>query len=465
MRPAQQTVYLPTPRLAALTYKANLPSSLLRPSLASTGSLTFARTRVGSMPQVPTVSQLADLDYSPKPGKDQTDILLQRGREALDKYRRDKYGDQSKTQSGPMTSAVAVERFKAQLSHYEKMEILEFRHVYCLGLGTKKLNTDLNLPNCGFDDDQGDYRALVGDHISYRFEIMAILGKGSFGIVLRCFDHKQRETVALKILRNIKRFVQQGTVETRVLELLRDRDPQGAMHIVQLKESFRFRKHLCLSFELLGNDLLEVLRSNNYRGLTVAFAKGAAYQLLTTLKYIKELKIIHCDIKPENILIETTNRSSVKLIDFGSACYETSRLYAYIQSRFYRAPEVILGAGYSYPIDIWSLACVLAEICTGRPLFHGEDEKDQLQAIMEVLGPPPGKFLSACSRKSFFFEEDGEPKLSADSQGWVRHRSRRSLEEVVVDVGMVAFLRECLHWDPRLRLTPEEGLAHPWVRG
>ena len=454
-----------SPRLVA---KKSLALGVLRPGLASTGALTFSRARTGSMPQVPSVRQLAEIEPPQKADIDPTDLLLQQKRESLERYRKERYGpvDQNKAQNGPMTSATAIERFRTQLSHYEKMEILEYKYVYCLGLGAKKLNTDLNLPNGGFDDERGDYRALVGDHIAYRYEVMAVLGRGNFGIVLRCFDHKQRETIALKILRNNKRFPQQGTVEIRVLELLKDRDLQGTMPVVQLKESFRFRKHLCLSFELLGNDLLKVLQENDYRGMAVSFVKGIAYQLLSTLKYIKELRIIHCDIKPENILLEASNRSSVKLIDFGSACYEISPLFAYIQSRFYRAPEVILGAPYSFPIDIWSLGCVLAEMCTGRPLFHGEDEKDQIQGIMEILGPPPDKFLSTCTRKGLFFEEDGEPKLTANSKGRIRYPSRRTLEEAVpgVEKGFLAFLSESLQWDPKMRLTPEEGLGHPWMR-
>ena len=464
-RPNHKPVYFPGNHLSSLTYKpGSLGSPALKPILASTGSLTFTRSRVGSMPQIPSVTQLVDTS------KDSTDSIIQQHRSALERYKAERRsnGEQgSKPATWPMTSAVAIERFGNQLSHYERMEMMEYQHIYYLGLGAKKLPTSLSLPNNGFDDDHGDYRVFPNDHIAYRYEIVALLGKGNFGIVLRCFDHKQRESIALKILRTHKRLTQQGTTEIRILELIRDNDIQDNMHIVHLKDHFKFRKHTCLTFELLGNDLLEVIKTNNYLGLAVSYAKEIACQLLTCLKFLSSMKIIHCDIKPENILLKNNKRQIVKLIDLGSACFESSRLFAYIQSRFYRAPEVILGSSYSYAIDMWSLGCVLAEVCTGRPLFRGEDEREQLQAIMEVLGPPPEKFVEKCSRKGVFFDESGELKLGGNSTGRVRNSGQKTWEEAVpgVSIHMLDFLRQCLQWDPALRMTPEEGLAHPWVVG
>ena len=90
------------------------------------------------------------------------------------------------------------------------------------------------------------------------------------------------------------------------------------------------------------------------------------------------------------------------MIDFGSSCYSSQRVYTYIQSRFYRAPEVILGAGYSTPIDMWSVGCIVAELWTGCPLFAGEDEADQLACIVELLGLPPAHLLRAAKRAPHF---------------------------------------------------------------
>lgn len=97
-----------------------------------------------------------------------------------------------------------------------------------------------------------------------------------------------------------------------------------------------------------------------------------------------QVDIIHCDLKPENILLRHPKRSGVKIIDFGSSCKSDKRMFSYIQSRFYRAPEVMLGLPYSAAIDIWSLGCILVEMHTGEPLFSGSDQVDQMQKIIEV---------------------------------------------------------------------------------
>lgn len=96
-----------------------------------------------------------------------------------------------------------------------------------------------------------------------------------------------------------------------------------------------------------------------------------------------------------------------QVIDFGSSCYAHQRVYTYIQSRFYRAPEVILGARYGTPIDMWSLGCILAELLTGFPLLPGEDEADQLACIIELLGMPPQKLLDSAKRAKNFISSKG----------------------------------------------------------
>ncbi|RWS01318.1 dual specificity tyrosine-phosphorylation-regulated kinase 2-like protein [Dinothrombium tinctorium] len=105
----------------------------------------------------------------------------------------------------------------------------------------------------------------------------------------------------------------------------------------------------------------------------------------------------------ENILLRHKGGSSIKVIDFGSSCFAHQRVYTYIQSRFYRAPEVVLGLPYGPAIDIWSLGCILAELYTGYPLFPGENEADQLSCIMEILGTPPSSVLESATRRRLFF--------------------------------------------------------------
>lgn len=121
------------------------------------------------------------------------------------------------------------------------------------------------------------------------------------------------------------------------------------------------------------------------------------------MKLLSDHNVIHCDLKPENILLKQPDRSGIRVIDYGSSCYANEKVYTYIQSRFYRAPEVILGLDYGLPIDMWSTGCILAELYTGKPLFPGENEPDQLACIMQLLGVPSKDYLDRCTRKKQFF--------------------------------------------------------------
>ncbi|XP_018325659.1 dual specificity tyrosine-phosphorylation-regulated kinase 2 [Agrilus planipennis] len=172
-----------------------------------------------------------------------------------------------------------------------------------------------------------------------------------------------------------------------------------------------------------------------------------------------------------------------QVIDFGSSCYEHQRVYTYIQSRFYRAPEVILGAKYGMPIDMWSLGCILAELLTGFPLLPGEDEADQLACIMELLGMPPQKLLDQSKRAKNFISSKGYPRYCtatalADGtvvlSGGLSRRGKprgppgsKELKRALKgcdDPLFLDFIKRCLEWDPDVRMTPAAALRHAWLR-
>ena len=212
----------------------------------------------------------------------------------------------------------------------------------------------------------------------------------------------------------------QGLIEAKILEQLRDGDMEDKKNIIRIKEKFVFRKHLILSFEMLSMNLYEFIKSNNFQGVSVGLVRRFSIQLLVSLHYMREHNIIHCDMKPENILLRKSNKSGIKVIDFGSGTYEPEQFYTYIQSRFYRAPEIMMGIRYTPAIDMWSLGCILYELYVGFPIFAGEDEKEQIQCIMEVKGLPPRSMIVLASIRNVFFDEDYRPLQNPNSKGRIR---------------------------------------------
>ena len=130
-----------------------------------------------------------------------------------------------------------------------------------------------------------------------------------------------------------------------------------------------------------------------------------AQQLLNGLGLLNKARLIHCDLKPENILLKNLESPVIKIIDFGSACDERQTVYTYIQSRFYRSPEVLLGLPYSSAIDMWSLGCIVVELFLGLPLFPGSSEYNQVSRITEMLGLAPTWMLEMGKQSGEFFEK------------------------------------------------------------
>ncbi|KAL1924711.1 uncharacterized protein VTP21DRAFT_4365 [Calcarisporiella thermophila] len=381
-------------------------------------------------------------------------------------------GKEKRTRRGiapAMSPSTALKIYGNQLSPYERSEIMDFSHVYYVGhRSAKKMATLENASNnFGYDDDRGDYQVIPGDHLAYRFEIIEALGKGSFGQVVQCHDHKTGETLAVKLIRNKKRFHCQAQVEIRILESINKWDPEDRHNCVRMKDRFHFRGHLCIAFECLSLNLYEFIKSNNFQGFSLSLICRFAVQLLAALSLLARHRVVHCDLKPENVLLKDPTKSGIKVIDFGSSCFENEKVYTYIQSRFYRSPEVILGLSYHTAIDMWSFGCILAELYTGYPLFPGENEQDQLACIMEIIGVPDPYIIERSSRKKLFFDSMGRPRPYTNSKGRRRRPGAKSLQHVLRcnDPEFVDFIARTLHWDPDKRLRPDEAMLHPWIMG
>jgi len=177
--------------------------------------------------------------------------------------------------------------------------------------------------------------------------------------------------------------------------------------------------------------------------------------------------LIHCDLKPENILITDKKTESLKLVDYGSGCFVSEQVYTYVQSRFYRAPEVILRLPYNEKVDIWSFGCILMELYTGEPLFPGNNEQEQLEYIMEVCGIPDKEMVQKSRKGDYYFDEEFSPFLIEEDQvGILRIPSSRTLEEASKcrDKLFLDFVKRCLELDPKKRWSASQALQHEWIK-
>lgn len=176
---------------------------------------------------------------------------------------------------------------------------------------------------------------------------------------------------------------------------------------------------------------------------------------------------MHCDLKPENILMRSYSRCLVKIIDFGSSCFLTDQLCHYVQSRTYRAPEVVLGFKYDQKVDIWSLGCILAELWTGQVLFANKSIQTMLAKIIGLCGEFPKDMMENGEFTPKFFTKDNHLFEKNRKNGKITFLipKKTTLESRLktTDKLFVDFIRQCLQIDPRKRATVNELLQHPWI--
>lgn len=218
---------------------------------------------------------------------------------------------------------------------------------------------------------------------------------------------------------------------------------------------------------MLNTDLFEHLKEGDFAGFQEGQIRAYAAQLLKALVFLEERHVIHCDLKPENILCVDQGRQKLKVVDFGSGCLVHEQVYTYVQSRYYRAPEVILRIPYSEKVDIWSFGCILAELYTGEPLFPGNSEQEQLEFIMELCGIFPHSMIDKSRKKSYYFDYDYSPFLIEDPrEGILRIPENRTFEEAIPsqDRYFIDFVRNCLVLDPEARPGAKKMTQHPWIR-
>jgi serine/threonine protein kinase len=319
----------------------------------------------------------------------------------------------------------------------------------------------------GFEEHK-DFPIRLHSLIAARYQVKEYLGSAAFSKAVQCLDLHTGEMVCVKIIKNNKDFFDQSLDEVMLLDYLRQHDPDDSHHVVHIIDYFYHKEHLFIVCELLRDNLYEFSKYNRESGgepyFTLPRLRRIARQCLEALAFVHRLKLIHCDLKPENILIKSYSRCEVKVIDFGSSCYTTDHLSSYVQSRSYRAPEVILGMAYDGKIDMWSLGAILAELLTGYVLFQNDSVPAMLARIAAIVGPYPEPLLRARHAHKYFvdgvvYERDrsGLPYLLQPKRTSLRARLHTD------DELFLSFVGSLLKLDPAERPTAEQALAHPWL--
>ncbi|KAK7347082.1 hypothetical protein VNO80_21609 [Phaseolus coccineus] len=343
------------------------------------------------------------------------------------------------------------------------------------------------------DDKDGHYMFALGENLTSRYKIHSKMGEGTFGQVLECWDRERKEMVAIKIVRGIKKYREAAMIEIEVLQQLGKHD-KGGNRCVQIRNWFDYRNHICIVFEKLGPSLYDFLRKNNYRSFPIDLVREIGRQLLECIAFMHDLRMIHTDLKPENILLvspeyvkvpdyKSSSRSpstyfkrvpkssAIKVIDFGSTTFEREDQTYIVSTRHYRAPEVILGLGWSYPCDIWSVGCILVELCTGEALFQTHENLEHLAMMERVLGPLPQHMLKRVDRNADKYVRRGrldwpEGATSRESIKAVMKLPRLQnlvMQHVDHSAGdLIHLLQGLLRFDPSERLTAKEALRYPF---
>jgi len=268
-------------------------------------------------------------------------------------------------------------------------------------------------------DPDGDYKVKRNEVLqspSCAYEVLEFIGRGTFGQVVKCLRKENRDYVAVKILKNHPTYARQGQMEVQILAHLSN-ESADYYNFVRALECFKHQNHTCVVFEMLEKNLFDYLKLNKFSPMPLNHIRPILQQVLTALIKLSELGLIHADIKPENImLVNPTNEPfRVKLIDFGSATYTRNAVNnTYLQSRYYRAPEVILGVPFSEKIDIWSLGCVIAELFLGWPLYPGGCEYDQIRYITSTEGLAPKHMLEQGTKAAQYFIPPSNPHYTGN---------------------------------------------------
>jgi len=318
--------------------------------------------------------------------------------------------------------------------------------------------------------------------IAGRYVVIQYLGSGTFCHTVQCEDLQgrgQHRFVCVKVSKNTKDILDQNLWEVKLLKLLARRVTAEERQLLPaLLNVFYYRETLFIVYELLRDNLyhiykyIEECRLPKY--FTTERLREVARQCLQTLAVLHAREVIHCDLKPENILISSLTSCMVKVIDYGNAYLHHDQRCSYVQSRAYRAPEVVMGHPYSPKVDLWSLGCILMELLTNRLLFDNRSVQSLLASHIALLGPMPARMINDGQLSDCYFTPQSsapsKQSLVGKHEGRVcrLHPTPTSLEKLCerhecMDPTFPDFIRQLLKMDPQERVSAQKALQLPFI--
>ncbi|KFY01365.1 hypothetical protein V495_08275 [Pseudogymnoascus sp. VKM F-4514 (FW-929)] len=367
--------------------------------------------------------------------------------------------------------------------------------------------------NSKVDDEDGHYIVVPDSDLTDRYEVQKLLGQGTFGKVVQARDRRRGGSlVAIKIIRSVQKYRDASRIELRVLSTLKANDTENRNRCIHFRDCFDYRGHICIVMDLMGQSVFDFLKGNSFTPFPNSQIQSFARQLFTSVAFLHDLNLIHTDLKPENILLcenayqtFTYNRkipssstqinrqagqrkvlldTEIRLIDFGSATFQDEYHSSVVSTRHYRAPEIILGLGWSYPCDIWSIGCILVEFFTGDALFQTHDNLEHLAMMESVVDAKMDPHLIQQVNKMSQRSSGGNgtavakyfkrmkldyptPETTRASKRFVK--AMKKLEDIIPSnndfcTNFLDLLSRIFVYDPNDRITAKQALQHPWFK-
>uniref|UniRef100_A0A182PZN0 Protein kinase domain-containing protein n=1 Tax=Anopheles farauti TaxID=69004 RepID=A0A182PZN0_9DIPT len=332
------------------------------------------------------------------------------------------------------------------------------------------------------DDADGHLIYQIGDVLHNRYKILATLGEGTFGRVVKVNDMERNHIMALKVIKNVEKYRDAAELEIGALEKISQLDPNFEHLCVRMLDWFDYHGHTCIAFEMLGLSVFDFLKENNYEPYPMEHVRHISYQLCYAVKFLHDSRLTHTDLKPENILfidseyttttvprknreVRRINCTDIRLIDFGSATFDDEHHSTIVSTRHYRAPEVILELGWAQPCDVWSIGCIMFELYQGVTLFPTHDNREHLAMMERILGTIPYRMARKTRTRYFRYGKlDWDEKSSIGR--YVRDNCKPLHRCVMADkpdhLQLFDLIRKMLEYDPANRITLDKALRHPF---